>query len=387
MKKVLFATTALVALGSMAAADVRLSGYGRFGLDYNDLNSTDVNDPNYNGVSDMTITSRLRLQVDMSTETDGGVGFNARVRMQAESRDNSPQSNGGAVLLRDAAGDLVLQQNPANPGGPGLPIVTRPNDNGFNGARFGVTFGGLIVNVGNIIGAVENAPGLYTTGTRSAGTGIDGMGFNSLVLKNVGWDAYDSDGQGANGVEAIYTVGGFTGHISYSEDNDDLASFDPVVGVTVPGETRLGLMATYSFGDYYVTGAYQDSSDGLVVGGDDLNDLYFLAAGADFGQFGAKIAYGESTQTKAWSLEGNMDIGAASNLLIWVTDASSNKTVTVGGNPVDLGSDGTSWGINYEYDLGGGATFVAGYVDSENNLAAASRQDQKQFQAGVYFSF
>ncbi|MDK3071581.1 porin [Sedimentitalea sp. JM2-8] len=384
MKKVLFATTALIALGSMAAADVRLSGYGRFGLDYNDLNSTDANDDNYNGVSDMTITSRLRLQVDMSAETDGGVGFNARVRMQAESRDNAPQSNGGVVVLRDATGAIITRPDGV---GNDVPVVTRPNDNGFNGARFGVTYGGLIVNVGNIIGAVENAPGLYTTGTRSAGTGIDGMGFNSLVLKNVGWDAYDSDGQGVNGVEALYTVGGFTGHISYSEDNDDVASFDDVNGISVPGETRLGLMATYSFGDYYVTGAYQDSSDGIVIGGDDLNDLYFLAAGGDFGQFGAKIAYGESTLTKAWSLEGNMDIGAASNILVWVTDASSNKTIDIGGTPTDLGSDGTSWGINYQYDLGGGATFVAGYVDSENKLAAAHRQDQKQFQAGVYFSF
>ena len=38
MKKVLFATTALIATASMAAAEVRISGYGRFGLDYNDSN-------------------------------------------------------------------------------------------------------------------------------------------------------------------------------------------------------------------------------------------------------------------------------------------------------------------------------------------------------------
>jgi outer membrane protein OmpU len=34
MKKILFATTALIATAGMAAAEVRLSGYGRFGLDY-----------------------------------------------------------------------------------------------------------------------------------------------------------------------------------------------------------------------------------------------------------------------------------------------------------------------------------------------------------------
>jgi outer membrane protein OmpU len=379
MKKVLFATTALIALGSMAAADVRLSGYGRFGLDYNSNNSTDGNDANYNGVSEMTITSRLRLQVDMSTETDGGDGFNARVRMQSESRDNNPGLSAGC---RGVVNGIVLDPQ-GNPNGRTV-VGTSNNggDNGFNGARFGVTYGGLLVNVGNIIGAVENAPGLYTTGTRSAGTGIDGMGFNSLVLKDGGWDAYSSDGMGVNGVEALYTVGGFTGHISYSEDNDDFASYDPVTGITVPGETRLGLMLTYSFGDYYVTGAYQDSSDGVVIGGDDLNDLYFFAAGADFGVFGARVAYGSTTLTDSWTIEGNMDIGAASNVLVWINDASNNG-YTVGG--VDLGTDGTSWGINYQYDLGGGSTFVAGYVDSENKLNGGS--DQQQFQAGVYFSF
>ncbi len=275
--------TALIALGSMAAADVRLSGYGRFGLDYNEANDTNYNGGNnsaYNGVSSTTITSRLRLQVDMSTETDGGVGFNARFRAQAESRDNSA---GGAV---------------------------------FNGARFGVTYGGLIVNVGNIIGAVENAPGLYTTGTRSAGTGIDGMGFQSLPIKGLDvdptssdfgtpgttfdWDAYSSTGAGANGIEAIYTVGGFTGHISLSQNND---IYDPTATpvVQMDGEERAAVMLTYSFGDYYVTGAYQSVDNNPLVYTDangrvydQADGLYFLAAGADWGQFGAKLAYGSN---------------------------------------------------------------------------------------------
>ena len=35
MKKVLFATTALVATAGVAAADVTFGGYGRFGIVYN----------------------------------------------------------------------------------------------------------------------------------------------------------------------------------------------------------------------------------------------------------------------------------------------------------------------------------------------------------------
>ncbi len=373
MKKVLFATTALIALGSMAAADVRLSGYGRFGLDYNDENNNDFGDADYNGVSETNITSRLRLQVDMSTETDGGVGLNARFRAQADSEDNDPE---GAS---------------------------------FNGARFGVSYGGLLVHVGNIIGAIENAPGLYTTGTRSAGTGIDGMGFQSLPIKGLNvdptsdefgtaatafgtWDAYSSGSTGANGIEALYTIGGFTGHISLSQNNDTVP--DPTATPPVAqadGDERIAIMLTYSFGDYYVTGAYQSVDDAPTYTNtngeeyDQQDGLYFLAAGADWGQFGAKIAYGSNDVADSWTLEGNMDIGAASNILVWVnsTDVDSglrnaafnDAEIVAGANDLD----GTSYGINYQYDLGGGATFVAGAVESAD--------DQTQVQAGVYFSF
>ncbi|MEP4039331.1 porin [Pseudophaeobacter sp.] len=359
MKKVLFATTALIATAGMAAADVRLSGYGRFGLDYNAANKTTL------GVSETNITSRLRLQVDMSTETDGGVGFNARVRMQSESRDGNPAGSA--------------------PGG----------DNGFNGARFGVTYGGLAVNVGNIIGAVENAPGLYTTGTRSAGTGIDGMGFNSLAIKGGAWDAYSSDGMGANGIEVLYSTGGFTGHISYSQRNT------PVTGTQIAGEAggeeRIGVMATYSFSDYYVTAAYQSADNTNAAGSGsafttsggttiDANDgLFFVAAGGDFGAFGARIAYGSTDYADSVTLEGNMDIGAASNILVWVNSADVDNSIltsTTGTQAADgRNVDGTSFGINYQYDLGGGATFVAGYVNS------AAEVNDDSFQAGVYFSF
>ncbi|WP_425044395.1 porin [Primorskyibacter sp. S87] len=352
MKKVLFATTALIATASMAAADVRISGYGRFGLDYNSNNSTDVNDANFNGVSSTNLTSRLRLQFDMSAETDGGVAFDARLRFQSEFRDGSGTSNGGA----------------------GTTIG--------NAARFGVVWEGLRVNVGNIIGAVENTPGLYTTGI-SAGTGIDGMGYWSVPIKGAGWDAYSSGGAGsaANGVEALYTAGGFVGHVSWSRVNGVVGG--PTTAPTFTnGEERFGLMLTYNFGDMYVGGSYQSSSNGptlATTGGGtvEANDgLYLLTFGGDWGQWGGRIAYAKTEAAKSWTLEGNVDIGAASNLMLWVNDASTNSSITAAAQPV---TDGTSYGINYQYDLGGGATFVAGYVRDAGK--------ENQFQAGAYFSF
>jgi len=330
MKKVLFVTTALIATASMAAADVRLSGYGRFGLDYNDANDRAVN-----GRSETNITSRLRLQFDMSAESDSGVAFDARFRAQAESRDNAP---GGAF---------------------------------FNGARFGVVYEGIRVNVGNIIGAIENTPGFYLE-TRTAGTGIDGASFVSVVGNVNGeyfnWDAYSSAGVGANGVEALYSTGGFTGHLSYSTDN----------GVTAVD--RVALMLSYNFGDWRASLSTQSSDIAW-------EDKTVLTVSGSFGDIGVRAAYADNDGIGKWGLYGNMDIGAASNLLLWVTDEDSvdaadvvagrndNRDAIVGSNA----QEGTSYGIHYHYDLGGGASFEAGYRRASN--------DNDTLQAGVYFSF
>ena len=342
MKKVLFATTALIATASVAAAEVRISGYGRFGLDYND-----ANDSNVNGISKTTITSRLRLQFDMSAEADSGVGFDARFRIQAESRDNVV----GAT--RQA-----------------------------NGARFGVTYEGFRVNVGNIIGAIENTPGTYLE-TRTAGTGIDGAGFVSHVgnVNNeyFNWDAYSSGGSGVNGVEALYSAGGFTGHISYSKRNN--STVNPGVGNgAANAAARSAIMLAYNFGDFNVAASYQDSDFAW-------EKKAIITGSYDGGRWGARLAYADNDGIGKVGLYGNIDIGAASNLLLWVTNEDAVSAADVANGRGDnrdgvAGSnngEGTSYGIHYSYDLGGGASFETGYRRASN--------DNDTFQAGVYFSF
>ena len=346
MKKVLFATTALIATASVAAADVRISGYGRFGLDYNDGNSKTQSDANYNGVDETSITSRLRVQFDMSAETDSGVAFDARLRAQIESRDNVP--------------------------GTGV----------FNGARFGVVYEGLRVNVGNIIGAIENTPGTYLE-TRTAGIGIDGAGFVSHV-GNVNdeyfnWDAYSSAGAGSNGVEALYSINGFTGHISYSLANDVL-NFNTAGTLTsvTEGEDRAAIMLAYTWEAFTGAISYQSS-------GNAFEDKLIVTGSYDGGNWGARIAYADNDGIDKWGIYGNVDIGAASNLVAFYTDedAVSAADVTAGRtdntDATGNGAEGSSYGIHYSYDLGGGASFETGYRRASN--------DNDTFQAGVYFSF
>lgn len=338
MKKVLFATTALIATASMAAAEVRLSGYGRFGLDYNEANDSAVGG---NGVSSTTLTSRLRLQVDMSAETDGGVAFGARFRAQAESRDNNP---GGA---------------------------------NFNGARFFVTYSGFSLGVGNIIGAIENTPGLYLE-TRTADIGIDGAGFESVVTNVNGeafnWDAYSSAGAGNNGVEVLYSAGGFNGHLSYSAGNRTFAANNN------DDIDRTAISLAYTFGDWTAALGYQDSTA-------QFEDKLLLTIAGDLGQFGVRFAYADNDGIDKYGLYGTVDIGAASTLVAYVTNEgdvdaadvvagrNDNRDGVAGSN----NREGTGYGLNYSYDLGGGASVEAGWRESSN--------DNSTFQAGVYFSF
>ncbi len=247
MKKILIATTALVATAGVAAADVSLSGYARFGGVFND--ATD----------DVTSASRLRLQFDATTQTDGGLTLGARLRAQAE--ENGGQGN-------------------------------------FNTARFFGSAGGVTIAIGNIIGVVEAAPNLYLP-TKSAGMGLEGNGFRSLAANtvsnggNFGWTAYQSAGAASaiDGVEVIYSMNGIGLHV-HSTD------------------TSYGVAANYRFADYVVAAAYEEF---------DNNDyVLFLSAGAKFGAFDGAISYAETEYANVKADKVSLRAGYNANDALYV---------------------------------------------------------------------
>lgn len=345
MKKVLFLTTALVASASMAAADVRISGYGRFGLDYrDDIAASDA-------AGSTTLTSRLRIQFDMSTETDGGVTFGARMRMQAESRDN-------------AAGTGV-----------------------WNAPRFFVSANGLTVGVGNIIGAFEGSQLLYqVANTPTAGVGIDGAGYDYLAANMGGvafnWDAYSSAGTGANGVEIIYSGGNWGVHLSYSDAsarNTPAVLGPPAVAATTnnQGETNTAISAYYTFGDWTVAAAYNAEDR---PGADADRNLTLIGVSGDLGFMDLTVNYakgenygGLGVDSSKVTVSAGFDLGAATNVIVYVYNDDSAW---------NLATDGTGYGFNVAHDLGGGVTLTAGAAERSGNGA-----NNTTVQAGAYFRF
>jgi outer membrane protein OmpU len=281
MKKVLFATAALIATGSVAAADVTFGGYGRFGVLYQEDDGT--------GDSSTDITSRFRLQIDVSAESDGGVVFGARTRLEGEERD--------------AAG------------------LARPQ---FSGVRYFARYNGLEVGVGNIFGSLPGVAGMYPIDL-----GLTGLSYAYAAVGVGGHDDFASGGlgsSGSNGVEVDYTTGGFNFHASASDTND-----------------RVAARVNYSFGNFKVGAGYQDSDS-------NLDTEFVLGATGTFGAAFVSVSYGENGAGDSRAvLTGTFDIGAASQIVGYISDDDVN---------------GSSFGIGFEHDLGGGTSLQGGYDDN-----------------------
>ena len=284
MKKVLFATTALVATAGVAAADVTFGGYGRFGILYVD--------PDVPGVDSSTdITSRFRLQIDATAESDAGVTFGARVRIQQD------EGNRGMT----------------------------------NGARFFARSGGLEVGVGNIFGALEFMPGMYPIDL-----GLTGLGYDYTAY-NFRGDAYSSGGLGAsgsNGVEVLYSMGDFSVHVSASDTSDRLAAH---VAYTWNGwtfalggqdsdnaaDTELAASIGGSIGPVDMTLAYADNGTG--------GDHVVLAGRFDVGAAtNVEVYYADAdsfADDDSYGIDFNHDLGGGTSLRGGIAKLGSGNTV------------------------------------------------------------
>jgi len=362
MKKILFATTALVATAGVAAAEVIVGGNARFGIGYDSGGApgrvgtggypSNGNDRAVNGRSKSDVISRFRLQFDVSSETDGGVVIGGRVRAEADNelwRGKNPNVDPGGLPTNNAAQAML-----------------------WSAPRLFATYGGLTLGVGNINGALESTPGFYLE-TRSGGTGLDGSEY-AVQPFNVNnnyfnWDYYDSDGRvSSNGVEVIYSAGGFGTHVSYSKADGP------------SGLDALAMNASYKFANYTVAATVQRSNAMWT-------DKAGISLQGDFGAFGARLAYGDNEGIGKVILAGTYEVSAATRLIGWVGNEDAVSAVDVGlgrndnrdGVAGSNAQEGSSFGLHVTHSLGGGVTFETGFQRSSNS--------NKQFQAGVAFNF
>lgn len=314
MQKALLATTALVLSAGVAAADVTLSGYGRTGIIYYE---------NDTGDNETQVISRLRMNLDASTETDAGVEFGARFRLQWD--QNSDEGQGQT-----------------------------------NAGKLWISAQGLTVEVGNVDTAMDNA-GLITA--TELGAFDRSVGFSDVYGD---FFAYDSNGylnsgleEGYVGVAAIYSFGDLTVRASYVDPDQ--------TGVLVgDDEKEIGLAADYVWDDRLeLSAAYTQNGAGV-----DGNDIFFL--GARYAVLDNARVGLNYVSTNDWD---DADYGSNGDTFALygdytLADGLTNLEAYVAHNDGGDFETDTSYGVGVNYDLGGARLGASIQRDYDKDVTA-----------------
>jgi outer membrane protein OmpU len=252
MKKVLFATTALVLSAGVAAADIALSGDARMGFTYDG--------------TDTTQTQRARVAFTLSGEADNGLSFGAFFRAQ-----DTGTNTAATVFISGAFGTLTFGNNDnalvsTTHNVPHLGVLEA--DSGSRRTALGVgsdilyqySVGDISFAASGNVNADENdyvVAAKFNLGPASVGVAYekdDGTATHTLLTASgavagvnlVGYyGIYDPEGAGENdtqtGLSAAYTMDGIT--LVLRTKND------------FAGENHLGLGVNYALGGGATLGA------------------------------------------------------------------------------------------------------------------------------------
>ena len=302
MKKVLFATTALIATTGMAAAEISFGGLGRFGIRYDDSQA----------VEKSRLESRFRLTVTGVAESDNGVKFEGRIRWEANAA--------------------------------GFGANTAPGTGGAGAAGFAVTSGGFRMDVGNASDVFDSGD-IMSWG----GTGVGYTGFLDQAA-NFSGENKNGFGAGANGREVVklrYTASGFTGAASYAP------------GTNTGGSAYWQIGAAYSFGDHKIGAMYGDTNTGAA------NAQWAVGAGGSFGDISYSVIAADNDVQNgvAYAASGSYSVSSATSLQAFIATggAAANDTSYGIGAKHSLGG-GVTLGTGIGSDAAGNMQADAGVV-------------------------
>ncbi|MBT8153495.1 porin [Epibacterium ulvae] len=289
MKKVLFATTALIATAGVAAADITFGGFGRFGLFY---------DEGATGTAKETrLEQRFRLTITGLTESDAGVKFEGRFRL--ESNENADGGAGGA--------------------GPGA-------------AGFAVSSGGFRLDVGHVSDVVDSGDVVSLNGIS--------VGLTGFIETNDAATGFDKNGFGVGDVtrqtvKARYQVGDFTVAASYTEENEATAEDSYV---------QFGL--GYDFANGMRVGAAYGQRDNAAE-----EDYWAASLRGSAGALAYHAVVGDSDAQDDlfYGLSFSYDVSSATQLRAVIADGGA-----------DADGDETVFGVGFKHSLGGGVSLQGG---------------------------
>ena len=326
MKKLLIASTALVATAGMAAADITMSGYAEIGMTDN------------GGAVGMEMHSDMDVTFKLSGASDNGLTFGASIDLDEVSGGIASTGGPHAVHVSGAFGTLTMGDTDGalDKANAEVASLTSISDNHTAHAGYN---GGAGLDSGDILRYDTTAAGFgisASIGQSDVAVANDVMGYGiTTTLGTVAVSAaYQADNvQDITAVSAKTTVGGLTITANYSEATmTDTAAVAAVAAAEVVGAPdTVAVTAVDAFGN-----SYEHTGLGLAytVSGVNLS--------ANFGQY-----------------------------------------------DYDDGSQADGYGLAANYSLGGGATVMVGYGSGNARATAATAQagDVSTFSVGLGLSF
>lgn len=339
MKQFLASTAILAITAGFAAAEVKITGSARMGLidDFGDGN--------------VQFTSRVRVNFALSGETDTGLSFGASVRADQSGQGNT-ENDDSVVFVSGAFGKLSM----GDVDGAGAAAVGQVDGVGLTG--------------------LSDLNEIYFLGTGGSG-----------LLLDAGFFLANPPAPEVNGDTSMlyeYSTGGLSLYFSATQ-----ASYTFEEPCCTWSDTQtLGAGAAYTMDAYRFSVAYERWSgdrEGVVT----TASIDNLALGADatFGAVTVKARY-----SKGGSEFGGADFQDHKQAALSATYAADALSFTAYASDVTFEVSGVeaynrqAFGLGATYDLGGGASAVAGVAKRQETIGG-TEEDDTAFDMGLSFSF
>ncbi|MDA9004535.1 hypothetical protein N9J49_00620 [Amylibacter sp.] len=339
MKKLLIATTALVATAGMASADITISGHAAAGI-YNGLSNKDAT-----AVAAATKSSSTLSYFDVSAGAMSTTGAGtAGVSLAA-----------GDILVAGTDGTAAVVKSVGTYSEEGIYSNAGVDFTMTGATDNGITFSAAVnIDAGTEIDAGDFELDGADGGTAGLGSVSMSGAFGTLSFDNGGIENLYSDGLTNADVSYSTTVGA----VSLTVAHDTDAATDSSNSISA-GYSASGMAFTLTASE-----AKAGTSASLAVSYA-LNDSVTITADTD------QAAGAESVQTigASTTLNGvSVSIESANNST-WDVDLG----YTAGGFALTYGVDETdAWTATATAALGGGATFAAGVNDEDSMYAGVS---------------
>ncbi|MDO6591998.1 porin [Loktanella sp. D2R18] len=371
MKSTLLTTTALIAFGGAAAAEVSFSGSATLG--YND--STVVNATTFWGTTTTGPGTLLTLFVGDTLGDSEGFYWDANIAVTlSEELDNGltatatfdfdvADDNNGETLT---SGSYVLSLESETAG-------LFFGETAFAAETHWVSAGDMEADYFSAVDGETVLRGDVTFGAVSASLSYTVASDDGILVEDFGVNTVDQLSFGATA-----ELGQFTIVVAYQEESDDLVFgfYNYYASQTdyYPGEVW-GLSASATFGGADITVAYaSDESAGETSTGVKVaypfsdaitGTVYYVAEddGTNEDNYGVNVAYASGAisvtadyqydqGTDKWALEGSYDLGNGMSVFAGVlNDNEGDEDYYVAGT----------------YDLGGGADLLISYAEDNDS--------------------